>query len=74
MPETDAFSYNFLFIFYWYHVKLLKYLLMNFHHSTTITQKILEIKAEMAHTQKNKATEGHLDLLKATLSKLLENK
>ena len=47
---------------------------MNFHHSTTITEKILEIKAEMAHTQKNKAIEGHLDLLKAGLSKLLENK
>ncbi len=25
----------------------------------------------MAHTQKNKATEGHLDLLKATLVKLV---
>lgn len=35
-----------------------------------ITQKILEIEAEMARTQKNKATEGHLGLLKAKLAKL----
>lgn len=28
--------------------------------SANITQKILEIEAEMARTQKNKATEGHL--------------
>ena len=38
--------------------------------STAITQKILEIEAEMARTQKNKATEGHLGLLKAKLAKL----
>ena len=33
-------------------------------------QKIAEIEAEMARTQKNKATEGHLALLKAKLAKL----
>lgn len=33
-------------------------------------QKIADIEAEMARTQKNKATEGHLGLLKARLSKL----
>ena len=38
--------------------------------STAITQKILEIEAEMARTQKNKATKGHLGLLKAKLAKL----
>lgn len=32
--------------------------------------KIAEIEAEMARTQKNKATEGHLGLLKAKLAKL----
>jgi small GTP-binding protein len=37
---------------------------------SSITQKILEIEQEMARTQKNKATEGHLGLLKAKLSKL----
>ena len=35
-----------------------------------ITQKILDIENEMARTQKNKATEGHLGLLKAKLAKL----
>ena len=34
------------------------------------SQKIAEIEAEMARTQKNKATEGHLALLKAKLAKL----
>ena len=34
------------------------------------TQKIAEIEAEMARTQKNKQTEGHLALLKAKLAKL----
>lgn len=38
--------------------------------NTSITQKIVEIEAEMARTQKNKATEGHLGLLKAKLAKL----
>ena len=33
------------------------------------TQKIAEIEAEMARTQKNKATSGHLGLLKAKLAK-----
>mmetsp|Transcript_16085 Transcript_16085/g.24024 ORF Transcript_16085/g.24024 Transcript_16085/m.24024 type:complete len:247 (-) Transcript_16085:12-752(-) len=35
-----------------------------------ILEKIAEIEAEMARTQKNKATEGHLGLLKAKLAKL----
>lgn len=38
--------------------------------NTSITQKIVEIETEMALTQKNKATEGHLGLLKAKLVKL----
>lgn len=37
--------------------------------STTL-QKIADIEAEMNRTQKNKATEGHLGLLKAKLAKL----
>lgn len=37
---------------------------------TTLAQKIAEIEAEMAKTQKNKATEGHVGLLKAKLAKL----
>jgi ribosome-interacting GTPase 1 len=32
--------------------------------------RIAEIEAEMARTQKNKATSGHLGLLKAKLAKL----
>ena len=36
----------------------------------TTLAKIAEIEAEMARTQKNKATEGHLGLLKSKLSKL----
>jgi uncharacterized protein len=36
----------------------------------TLQGKIAEIEAEMARTQKNKATEGHLGLLKAKLAKL----
>ena len=36
----------------------------------TILAKIADIEAEMARTQKNKATEGHLGLLKAKLAKL----
>jgi small GTP-binding protein len=35
-----------------------------------IRQKIKELETEYARTQKNKATEGHLGLLKAKLSKL----
>ena len=35
-----------------------------------IADKIKEIEAEYARTQKNKATEGHLGLLKAKLAKL----
>ena len=35
-----------------------------------ILEKIAEINAEMARTQKNKATEGHLGMLKAKLAKL----
>ena len=33
-------------------------------------QKIAEVEAEVARTQRNKATEGHLGMLKAKLSKL----
>ncbi len=33
-------------------------------------QKILDIEAEIARTQRNKATEGHLGLLKAKIAKL----
>ena len=36
----------------------------------TTLQKIQEIEAEMARTQKNKATNAHLGLLKAKLAKL----
>jgi len=36
----------------------------------SILQKISDIEAEMARTQKNKATSGHLGLLKAKLAKL----
>ena len=36
----------------------------------TLQAKIAEVEAEMARTQKNKATEGHLGLLKAKLAKL----
>ena len=35
-----------------------------------VAEKIKEIEFEMSRTQKNKATEGHLGLLKAKLSKL----
>lgn len=38
--------------------------------NSSITAKILEIENEMARTQRNKATEGHLGLLKAKLAKL----
>ena len=37
---------------------------------STIQDKINEIEAEMARTQKNKNTEGHLGLLKAKVAKL----
>ena len=37
---------------------------------STILDKIAEIDAEMARTQKNKATAGHLGMLKAKLAKL----
>jgi len=36
----------------------------------TTLSKIADIEAEMNRTQKNKATEGHLGLLKAKLAKL----
>lgn len=36
----------------------------------TSVQKIAEIEAEMAKTQKNKATSFHLGMLKAKLAKL----
>ena len=36
----------------------------------SLTQKIADIEAEMARTQKNKNTEQHLGLLKAKLAKL----
>ena len=35
-----------------------------------IQEKIKDIELEMSRTQKNKATEGHLGLLKAKLAKL----
>jgi len=35
-----------------------------------IIRKIEDIEAEMAKTQKNKATAGHLGMLKAKLAKL----
>ena len=35
-----------------------------------IVEKIKEIEAEMAKTQKNKATNGHLGMLKARVAKL----
>lgn len=38
--------------------------------SDSLRQKIAEIEAEYARTQKNKATESHLGLLKAKLAKL----
>lgn len=37
---------------------------------STIQDKIADIEAEMARTQKNKNTEGHLGLLKAKIAKL----
>jgi small GTP-binding protein len=37
---------------------------------STTEEKIREIEAEMARTQKNKATSGHLGLLKAKIAKL----
>uniref|UniRef100_A0A0N5CGJ8 DRG2 n=1 Tax=Strongyloides papillosus TaxID=174720 RepID=A0A0N5CGJ8_STREA len=36
----------------------------------SVIQKIAEIEAEMAKTQKNKATNAHLGILKAKLAKL----
>jgi len=36
----------------------------------SVLQKIADIEAEMARTQKNKATNAHLGLLKAKLAKL----
>ncbi len=36
----------------------------------TLAQKIADVELEMGRTQKNKATEGHLGLLKAKLAKL----
>ena len=35
-----------------------------------VQDKIKELEAEYARTQKNKATEGHLGLIKAKLAKL----
>ncbi len=37
---------------------------------STIMEKIADIEAEMARTQKNKATANHLGMLKAKLAKL----
>lgn len=37
---------------------------------STILEKIADIESEMARTQKNKATAGHLGMLKAKLAKL----
>ena len=36
----------------------------------SVLQRIADIESEMARTQKNKATNGHLGLLKAKLAKL----
>ena len=36
----------------------------------TLAVRIADVEAEMARTQRNKATEGHLGLLKAKLAKL----
>lgn len=36
----------------------------------SLLAKIADIEAELARTQKNKATEGHVGLLKAKLAKL----
>ncbi|KAF1762034.1 hypothetical protein GCK72_010295 [Caenorhabditis remanei] len=36
----------------------------------SVLQKIADIEAEMARTQKNKATNAHLGILKAKLAKL----
>ncbi len=36
----------------------------------SLAQKIADVESEMARTQKNKHTEGHLALLKAKLAKL----
>ena len=36
----------------------------------SLVQQIAEIEEEMARTQKNKATERHIGLLKAKLAKL----
>jgi uncharacterized protein len=36
----------------------------------SVLQRIAEVEAEMARTQKNKATNYHLGLLKAKLAKL----
>ena len=35
-----------------------------------ITEKIKELEYEYSRTQKNKATEGHLGIIKAKLAKL----
>ena len=37
---------------------------------SNIQQRIAEIEAEIARTQRNKATEGHLGLLRAKIAKL----
>ena len=37
---------------------------------STILEKIADIEAEMAKTQKNKATSAHLGMLKAKMAKL----
>ena len=39
----------------------------------SILQKIADIEAEMARTQKNKATSGHLGLLKGMCLKYIFN-
>ena len=46
----------------------IEYIIYN--NTMTTLQKIQDIEAEMARTQKNKATNAHLGLLKAKLSKL----
>jgi len=37
---------------------------------STVQQKIAEVESEMARTQKNKATETHMGMLKCKLAKL----
>uniref|UniRef100_A0A1I7WX43 DRG2 n=1 Tax=Heterorhabditis bacteriophora TaxID=37862 RepID=A0A1I7WX43_HETBA len=67
-------------IFYWiYHISFCftysrnsfaSHTLLIYSSKMSILQKIADIEAEMAKTQKNKATNAHLGILKAKLAKL----